>query len=364
MAEFSFDSNLGKWVETPTTPPVSTERPVLKPIESFSKGVSLNYRREGNFFGTEGDFLNLISNSSKPEKNSGDRSWSIVDDAETTMSVKFIITKIIEGYGRGKYTIKDLPEEWERKTYTAKYPLVQNSSDWAFFVKICRTNGYRIVREDHGRTFRFVRESDGLHVKPLYRIAFHSFGGDVFELDFLHKKLDENPTFIIKTGLDVVVSSDTGFIPQIKQFLDDEGQSKIVVNVPDGLSSFLASKHTLLYDKLESDFLANRAGELTGESKKFFDAVNRKNATTEDWLRYYNVEDPEYNSNDRDEEGYTVHPYEGWESSFETQGNKWATPGEWLTIEGTSSNLYFPFQIKSVTHVFGSKWSTQYELVR
>ena len=364
MGKFEFDKTLGVWALTSSTPPVSTERPRVEPIESYPQGLSTGYKRSVNFSGTEEVFLSQIKTSEKTENSSGDRSWSVVDSQDTTMSLSFIITKIIEGYGKDKYEIKELPEEWERKIFTTKYPAVQNTSDWAFFVDMCRKNGHRIVRENHGRTFRFIKESDGIHVNPPYRVALHSYGGDIYDLDFLHKKIDENPTFIIKDGLEVTVSTDTGFVPQIKQYLDDEGQSKIVINVPDGLSSFLSSNHTLMYEKLESDFLANRAGTLTGESKKFFDAVNKKNPTTEDWLRYYKVEAPDYNSNDQEDEGYTIHPYEGWESSFVTQGNMWATPGEWLTIEGTSSNLYFPFQVKGVTHVFSHKWETQYELVR
>jgi len=359
MGKYEFNRDLGKWEEVVTpTEKVDPPKKII-PITNFGvqKSFSINY------VALEAEF----SRSSKSRIDTfdpGDRSWSVVRNPLATMSLSFIITKIILGYGRDKFEIKGLPDEWSKILYTIGKPLTQDGSDWAFIGKVCRDLGYMIRREDHGRVFSIIKTSDGNNTQPNYSIGLNGEGGDIFDLNFLDRKGNENPTFLILGDFSIEVSSDTGFVPQVKQFLDDTGISKVVIKVPDGLSAFLRAKHVLMEGKLEEDYLANKEGTLQGEEKALFDRIDKTNASLEDWLHYYHVEIPEYNSNNPNDQGYSIHPYEGWSCSFTTLGNMWATPGEWLTIQGTSSNLYFPFQIKSVTHTFGHTWKTAYEMIR
>ena len=156
MGKYEFNRDLGKWEEVVT--PTKKVNPPLKaiPITNFGvqKSFSINYAAlEVEFSKSSKSYIDV--------SDPGDRSWSVVTSPLATMSLSFIITKIILGYGKDKFEIKGLPDEWSKIIYTVGKPLTQDGSDWAFIGEACRNLGYMIRRENHGRVFSIVKTSDG-----------------------------------------------------------------------------------------------------------------------------------------------------------------------------------------------------------
>ena len=370
MSKFYFDIDTGNWIlgepvsVIPTTVAPLAEIPPLTDVPTMTLAIN----RGENFTGTEKDLTNFVGQKEVGSQEifiGADRPWAIVPNAagERTISLHYIITHIIEGYG---YEVMGLPEKWKEILYTPEDPLEQDSSDWGLFVTICDDYGYRIKRDDGGRRFTFVPEADGLETLTNYRVAFQSFGGDVYTLNFLEVDESDNPIYIIKSGFSIDVSSNGTFIPQIKHYINDEGKSKVVIKVPEALSDFLNTKHEFAESFFYEKATKYQKGDLEGEEKRLFEAVIKKgqNPSMEDVLKFFRSVSPDYNSNDTDDTGYQIYRYEGWSAGFTTHGNKYVTPGDWLIIEGTSANLYFPFQVKGVVHRFGHKWETDYEMIR
>lgn len=363
---FYYDRESGKW--TTGTAPLE-QPPTEVPVEPLpdTPTVTQQSNKGDNFSGTQEDFLKL-ANSKEEETEiltGSDRPWAVVPnpDGKMSLSLHFIITRIIEGYG---YEVFGLPEKWREIIFTLENPLTQDESDWGLFVRVCEKYGYRIKRDEGGRVFTFVPESEGLNTLANYRVAFHSFGGRVYPLNFLDTPADEYPIFIIKSGFSINVSSNGTFIPQVKHFIDDEGKAKVVVTVPEALSEFLTNDYEFNQEFFDDQATKYREGVLEGEEKRLFESVTKagQNPSIADITRFFSYASPDSNSNDTQDVGYQIYRYEGWESGFTTHGNKYTTPGDWLMIEGTSANLYFPFQVKGVTHRFGHKWTTDYEMIR
>jgi len=320
-----------------------------------------------NFSGTEEEYVAAI-NKEKTKKLSSiegiiNREWAVVEKAEDTLSLSFIIKNIIESYGTG-FKATNIPKEWDEILFTHQKPLEQNESDFAFLADICTKRGYRMVRTNGGREFQFLPEAEGRKNLSNYRVAVHTYGADLYDLNFLEKELSDFPTFVVKGEYSVTMTTNGGFLPNVRQFVDDEGKSRIVIETTDIEDSFLNTDFEFLSEKLKEHYDNKKAGTLTKQEDDFFDKFTQGRATfAEIKENYYKIKSPEYNSNNK-EEGYGIFRYEGWETSFTTHGNPWAHVGEWLTVEGASSNLYFPFQIKGLTHRFSHKWSTDFSMMR
>ena len=368
MANFYYDKDSGRWISgRPVVSPIST---VVAPVVPFDDAptVSLVVNRGENFSGLEEDLINHANSKpigSQEILKGADRPWAVVpnDKGEREISLHTIITRILEGY---EYEAVGLPEKWKEKLYTPENPLEQNASDWGFFVEICEEYGYRIKRDDSGRKFTFVPESDGLDTLANYRVAFQSFGGSLYPLDFLQVEEKDKPVYLIKSGFSINVSSNGTFIPPVRHFIDEKGKSRVVVEVPEALSEFLTTNYEFKEEFFSTQADKYQDGKLEGEEKRLFEAVIGKgqDPSREDIIKFFNSTSPDYNSNNLEDTAYQIYRYEGWESGFTTHGNKYVFPGDWLIIEGTSSNLYFPFQVKGITHRFGHKWSTDYEMIR
>lgn len=374
MAKHSFNFETGKWEE-------GEPREVLTPVSVIEPApvvdnptVVLRTNRGENFSGLEEELLRIAESkgpktSGKDESNG--RQWALVNSAEDTISLYDIFKFILEGDGKGDkgygYEVRNLPEEWKKVLYTTLEPIEQNGSDWMFLSEICKNKGFRIKRNDGGRVWEIVPESEGIEALSSYRIVFHSYGGDLFNINFLNVLGNEKPVFIITSDFSVNVNSNGTYLPKIKHFIDEEGKSRVMTDTPEALSEFLLTQHEFNREVFLEKAKAYYDGTASKEEAELFEKVTNRSknrATREEVELFYRKVSPEYNSNDTEDTGYQVYRYEGWDASFTTHGNKLSTPGDWVIIEGTSANLYFPFQVKSVTHRFSHKWSTEYEVIR
>lgn len=355
-------------VEEPEPEEIGASVLITEENSTIDSGIS-GKRNNDNFKGYEEDYASAINKEKvrliQNLEKFTDRKWSSNSEK---LSLYDIVNNIISRYDSGFRALK-IPEEWKEEEFTIKDPLVQDESDFAFLVEICKSRGYRMRRTNGGREFEFIPEAEGRkqesQYNAKYRIVVHSYGADIEELDFLDKDETDEPVFIIKNEFNVNMTTNGSFMPNIRQYVDDEGNSRVVVETPDLNDSFLSDEFIFLTKELKKHFEQNRAGTLSKKEQEFFNRFVKNRATFEEIKEnYYRVKRPDLNSNDRDENGYSIFRYEGWEASFTTHGNPWAVVGDWLTIEGASSNLYFPFQIKGLVHRFSHKWETDYTMIR